>query len=214
MTEHDGEPECVDRDRQHDGGPLDLLLHFRHLLPTRLVVSREPPVHIIGARVAIGACAHHAAFAHVAPRLWHLYSRCRKVTPHGATSGGARPLPRASRQHARRRSPDPLGSFARSAGIDRSTPLPAAVTAKPPAPPRAETLVALSRATGASIDWLLGLSNDGPARTDIVREELSFRQPRAQPLRRIAHRVVRRINRPEGEIRPRPHSPTCSRPKR
>jgi hypothetical protein len=35
-----------------------------------------------------------------------------------------------------------------------------------------ETLLALSRASGASLDWLLGLSGEGPARTEVRREEL------------------------------------------
>ncbi len=64
-------------------------------------------------------------------------------------------------------------AFARSAGIDRST-LSQLLSPQNRRLPRAETLVALSQATGASIDWLLGLSHDGPARTDIVRETLSL----------------------------------------
>ncbi len=76
--------------------------------------------------------------------------------------------------------PQTHSAFARSAGIDRST-LSQLLSPQNSRLPRAETLVALSRATGASIDWLLGLSNDGPARTDIVREELSFSSRELSP---------------------------------
>ncbi len=71
-------------------------------------------------------------------------------------------------------------AFARSAGIDRST-LSQLLSPQNRRLPRVETLAALSRATGTSVDWLLGLSNDGPARTDVVREELSLARGELTP---------------------------------
>lgn len=62
--------------------------------------------------------------------------------------------------------------FARQAGIDRST-MSQLLSDQNRRLPRVETLVALSQATGASVDWLLGLSADGQSTTDIVQEELA-----------------------------------------
>lgn len=60
--------------------------------------------------------------------------------------------------------------FARRAGIDRST-LSQLLSEGNRRLPRVETLVALARATGASLDWLLGISNEGQSRTEIVVEQ-------------------------------------------
>ncbi len=72
-------------------------------------------------------------------------------------------------------------AFAGEAGIDRST-LSQLMSARNRRLPRVETLVALARSTGASVDWLLGLSAEGPIRTDIVKEELSVSQLDLSPL--------------------------------
>ena len=60
--------------------------------------------------------------------------------------------------------------FARQAGIDRST-LSQLMSTQNRRLPRVETLVAISQTSGASVDWLLGLSQEGQIRTDILREE-------------------------------------------
>jgi transcriptional regulator with XRE-family HTH domain len=76
--------------------------------------------------------------------------------------------------------PQSHSAFAREAGIDRST-LSQLLSHQNRRLPRVETLASISRATGASVDWLLGMSNDGPARTDIVREELSLARGQLTP---------------------------------
>lgn len=72
-------------------------------------------------------------------------------------------------------------AFAGEAGIDRST-LSQLMSAGNRRLPRVETLVALARATGVSVDWLLGLSVDGPIRTDIVKEEFAVSHDELSPL--------------------------------
>ena len=62
--------------------------------------------------------------------------------------------------------------LSRRAGIDRST-LSQLLSSTNRRLPRVETLVAIAQASGASIDWLMGLSNEGQATTDIVPEELA-----------------------------------------
>ena len=62
-------------------------------------------------------------------------------------------------------------SFAAEAGIDRTT-LSQLLSDGNRRLPRLETLLALTAATGASLDWLLGLSGEGPARTEVRREEM------------------------------------------
>lgn len=71
--------------------------------------------------------------------------------------------------------------FARRAGIDRST-LSQLTSTQNRRLPRVETLVAISQTAGVSVDWLLGLSQDGPIRTDIVREELAVSIHELSPL--------------------------------
>ena len=66
-------------------------------------------------------------------------------------------------------------AFARLAGIDRST-MSQLSNHQNRRLPRVETLVAMSQATGASVDWLLGLSAEGQGTTDIVQEELAVRR--------------------------------------
>ncbi len=63
-------------------------------------------------------------------------------------------------------------AFATDAQIDRST-LSQLLSANNRRLPRVETLLAISRSTGASVDWLLGLSSEGSIRADIVQEQLS-----------------------------------------
>jgi transcriptional regulator with XRE-family HTH domain len=60
-------------------------------------------------------------------------------------------------------------AFAEGAGIDRST-LSQLLSPTNRRLPRVETLVAIATSSGASIDWLLGLSHDGPVRTEVVKE--------------------------------------------
>ncbi len=71
--------------------------------------------------------------------------------------------------------------FAADAGIDRST-LSQLLSTRNRRLPRAETLVALSRAAGVSVDWLLGLSSAGPIRADILHEVLSVSRTELSPL--------------------------------
>ena len=72
-------------------------------------------------------------------------------------------------------------AFAASAAIDRST-LSQLMSTSNRRLPRLETLVAIAVEAGVSVDWLLGLSSEGPMRTDIVREELSLSSNRLSPL--------------------------------
>jgi transcriptional regulator with XRE-family HTH domain len=69
--------------------------------------------------------------------------------------------------------PDADPAFAAQAGLDRTT-LSQLLSASNRRLPRVETLLALARATGASVDWLLGLSGDGPVRTEVRREEMAI----------------------------------------
>ena len=64
-------------------------------------------------------------------------------------------------------------AFAAEAGIDRTT-LSQLLSDGNRRLPRLETLLAVAGATGASLDWLLGLSGEGPARTEVRREEMSI----------------------------------------
>src|SRR5262245_34556098 len=64
-------------------------------------------------------------------------------------------------------------AFAEQAGIDRTT-LSQLLSPANRRLPRVETLVAVAAATGTSIDWLLGLSGEGPARTEVRREQMSM----------------------------------------
>ena len=72
-------------------------------------------------------------------------------------------------------------AFAQEAGIDRST-LSQLMSAGNRRLPRVETLLALARSAGVSVDWLLGLSVDGPVRADIVKEEFAVSHHDLTPL--------------------------------
>ncbi len=61
--------------------------------------------------------------------------------------------------------------FAAKAGLDRST-LSQLLSAETIRLPRAETVAAIAHAHGASIDWLLGLSEDSEIRADIVSQPI------------------------------------------
>ncbi len=61
--------------------------------------------------------------------------------------------------------------FAVKAGFDRST-LSQLLSEETVRLPRSETVVAIARAHGASIDWLLGLSEDSEIRADIVSQPI------------------------------------------
>ena len=63
--------------------------------------------------------------------------------------------------------------FAAEAGIDRST-LSQLLSAGNRRLPRVETLAAIAEASGASVDWLIGLTDGGPSRADIVHEEFAL----------------------------------------
>ena len=71
--------------------------------------------------------------------------------------------------------------FAAEAGIDRST-LSQLLSTGDRRLPRAETLAAIAEASGASVDWLLGLTDGGPARADIVHEEFALNLDELSPL--------------------------------
>lgn len=72
-------------------------------------------------------------------------------------------------------------AFAADAGIDRST-LSQLLSTGNRRLPRVETLVAISEAAGVSVDWLLGLSSEGPIRTDILHESLAVSRNELSPL--------------------------------
>ncbi len=72
-------------------------------------------------------------------------------------------------------------AFAHAAGIDRST-LSQLLSARNRRLPRAETLAAIAEASAVSVDWLLGLSHEGPSRADIMHEEFSLSLNELTPL--------------------------------
>jgi transcriptional regulator with XRE-family HTH domain len=61
--------------------------------------------------------------------------------------------------------------FAAKAGLDRST-LSQLLSVETVRLPRAETVAAIARAHGASIDWLLGLSEESEIKADIVSQPI------------------------------------------
>jgi transcriptional regulator with XRE-family HTH domain len=61
--------------------------------------------------------------------------------------------------------------FAAKAGLDRST-LSQLLSVETIRLPRAETVAAIARAHGASIDWLLGLSEESEIKADIVSQPI------------------------------------------
>ena len=78
------------------------------------------------------------------------------------------------------RSGQPASTFARQAGIDRST-LAQLVSADEPRLPRAETLVAISRRAHVSVDWLLGLSQREETGAEIIGALLQVENPGDDP---------------------------------
>ena len=71
--------------------------------------------------------------------------------------------------------------FAVDAGIDRST-LSQLLSSRNRRLPRVETLAAISDATDVSVDWLLGLADGSPSRTDIVHEEFALNLDELSPV--------------------------------
>lgn len=65
-------------------------------------------------------------------------------------------------------------AFAREAGIDRST-LSQILNESHQRLPRVETLAAIATSAQVSIDWLVGLSEEGPLKTDILHQTLEIR---------------------------------------
>lgn len=72
-------------------------------------------------------------------------------------------------------------AFATAVGVDRST-ISQLLSKENHRLPRVETLMALTGESGASIDWLLGRSNEGAVGTDILREELTLGRNELSPL--------------------------------
>ncbi len=64
-------------------------------------------------------------------------------------------------------------AFAEEAGIDRST-LSQLLGSTNGRLPRLDTLLAIARKEEVSIDWLVGLSNDGPMQAQMIQEEMAF----------------------------------------
>lgn len=72
-------------------------------------------------------------------------------------------------------------AFAGAVGIDRST-ISQLLSPENRRLPRVETVAAISRESGVSLDWLLGLSNEGSVGTGILREELTLGHNELSPL--------------------------------
>lgn len=71
-------------------------------------------------------------------------------------------------------------SFAKAAGLDRST-LSQLLSDDSARLPRAETIAAIAKLSQVSIDWLLGLSQDGQLGPDLVREAVAVEHGAAAP---------------------------------
>lgn len=85
-----------------------------------------------------------------------------------------------------RRSDSSQAAFARSIGLDRST-LSQLLAARSDRLPRAENIVAIAQAAGVSIDWLLGLSEEGQFGTDVLAQLVEFEADAPSPAdRRLA----------------------------
>lgn len=74
-------------------------------------------------------------------------------------------------------------AFARQVGIDRST-LSQILSPKNDRLPRVETLAAIATATGASVDWLIGLSEEGAHGTELLEVERGASSPSDERLER------------------------------
>ncbi|MCW6508375.1 helix-turn-helix domain-containing protein [Lichenifustis flavocetrariae] len=73
------------------------------------------------------------------------------------------------------RSGENASTFARSAGIDRST-LAQLMSGDDPRLPRSETLIAIARHARVSVDWLLGLSQREEAGAEIISAMLQIEE--------------------------------------
>jgi transcriptional regulator with XRE-family HTH domain len=71
-------------------------------------------------------------------------------------------------------------AFARKVGLDRST-LSQLLAATTDRLPRAENIAAIARAESVSIDWLLGLSEEGQAATDVIRRSVQIERDARSP---------------------------------
>ncbi|HEY8145944.1 MAG TPA: helix-turn-helix domain-containing protein [Kofleriaceae bacterium] len=71
-------------------------------------------------------------------------------------------------------------AFARKIGLDRST-LSQLLAATTDRLPRAENIASIARAEGVSIDWLLGLSEEGQAATDVMRRSIQVERDARSP---------------------------------
>ena len=71
-------------------------------------------------------------------------------------------------------------AFARKVGLDRST-LSQLLAATTDRLPRAENIAGIARAEGVSIDWLLGLSEEGQAATDVLRRSIQIERDARSP---------------------------------
>jgi len=73
------------------------------------------------------------------------------------------------------------GAFARQVGMDRST-LSQILSAETDRLPRVETLAAIGRTCHVSVDWLLGLSQQGALSGDILPEQASIERDALSPV--------------------------------
>lgn len=71
-------------------------------------------------------------------------------------------------------------AFARKIGLDRST-LSQLLAASTDRLPRAENIASIARVEGVSIDWLLGLSEEGQAATDVLRRSIQIERDARSP---------------------------------
>jgi transcriptional regulator with XRE-family HTH domain len=108
--------------------------------------------------------------------------------PHTPTTRAPPPPTRAEVVHRFRerlgelfaRSGMKQAAFARKVGLDRST-LSQLLAATTDRLPRAENIAGIARAEGVSIDWLLGLSEEGQAATDVLRRSIQVERDARSP---------------------------------
>jgi transcriptional regulator with XRE-family HTH domain len=72
-------------------------------------------------------------------------------------------------------------AFAERAGLDRST-LSQLLSAGNDRLPRAETIAAIAEREQVSVDWLLGLSHEGPLGADVIDQSLEIESGAASPV--------------------------------
>lgn len=73
-----------------------------------------------------------------------------------------------------------LAAFARKTGVDRST-LAQILSTEGTRLPRVETLTAIAQSEQVSIDWLVGLSQEGGLRADLVKEQVEIQPGGSSP---------------------------------